>query len=128
MRWNPAPFHSESLWSGPIPILTTAFRSHLRFPDGNPAEGFSFFGSSASLLLLPFTPIIIYLIFCPSFQTLPLPLNLLLPSVETGFNPLASYDASRLQSEDFITEITPNLLLHWQALQKYWWCRRYHSL
>lgn len=58
---------------------------------------------------LPFDPIIVYLIFYPSFQTLLLPLNLLFPSMETGFNPLAFCDASRLQSGTFISEITPNL-------------------
>lgn len=77
---------------------------------------------------LPFYSVIIYLIFYPSFQTLPLPLNLLFPSMETDFNPLAFCDASRLQSEDFVSEVTPNLLPHWQALQKYWWCGRYRSL
>ena len=57
---------------------------------------------------LPFDPIIIYLIFYPSFQTFLLPLNLLFPSMVTGFNTLAFCDATRLQSGDFISEITPN--------------------
>lgn len=48
--------------------------------------------------------------------------------METGFNSLACCDASRLWSEDFISEITPNLLPQWQALQKYWRRGRYHSL
>ena len=82
-----------------------------------------------SFNILPhyFCTVKIYLIFYSSFQTLLLPLNLPFPSVETGFNPLAFCDASRLQSEDFISEITPNLLPHWQALQKYCWRGRYHS-
>ena len=117
------PWEPLTLWFCPFPHLD--FRSHLGLPDENLAEVLSLFGCSASLL--PFDPIIVYLIFHPSFQTLLLPLNLLFPSVETGFNSLAFCDASRLQSGDFISEITPNLLPHWQVLQKYWWCGRYHS-
>jgi len=70
------------------------------FPSVDVLPGFS---------SLPFDPIIIYLIFYPSFQTLLLPLNLLFPSMVTGFNTLAFCDATRLQSGDFISEITPNL-------------------
>ena len=70
------------------------------FPSVDVLPGFS---------SLPFDPIITYLIFSPSFQTLLLPLNSLFPSMVTGFNTLAFCDATRLQSGDFISEITPNL-------------------
>lgn len=121
------PFPSQSLSpSASIPIgRATTFGGRPEFPDGNPAE--VLWDVLSHFFFLPFDPIIIYFIFYLSFQTLLLPLNLPLPSVETGFNSLACCDASRLQSEDFISEITPNLLPQWQALQKYWQYGRYHS-
>lgn len=128
MKWDSAPSHPDILWPfGSTPILTATLRDHRGLPDGNPAEVLSFLQCHASFLL-PFDPVMICLIFCPSFQTLLLPLNLLFPSIETGFNPLVFCAASGLQSEDFISEITPNLLPHWQALPECWWCGRYHSL
>lgn len=114
------PSPSDSLWAfGSSPILTAPSRDHRGFPDGNPAEALPFLQCHASFLL-PLDPVIIYLIFCPSFQTLLLPLNLLFPSIETGFNPLAFCAASGLLPEDVISEITPNLHAHGRALQKYW--------
>lgn len=120
MKWDSAPAPADSRWAlGSIPSLTAAFRDHRGFPDGSPAEALSFLRRHASFLP-PFDLVIIYFIFCPSLQTLLLPLKVLFPSKETGFNPLAFCAASGLLPEDFIAEITPNLRPQGQALQKCW--------
>lgn len=84
-------------------------------PENPAAEVISFLGCSVLLFSILLNNNLVNLL--SSFQTLLLPLNLLFPATEIDFNTPALCDASRLQSEDFISEITPNLLLQRQVLQ-----------